>query len=89
MLALPGLTSHKQELGGLHEECGMDREPLGWTVKRHVVDVTLDEVDRPRSARAERYVAVGQAAFGEVRGASADAVSITSGARAQAPSPAP
>ncbi len=67
----------------------MDREPLGWTVRRHVVDVTLDEVDRPCRARAERYVAVGQAASADVRGASADTESITSGARLQAPSPAP
>ena len=67
----------------------MDREPLGWTVKRHVVDVTLDDVDRPRRAHAERYVAVGQAASADLRGARADTESITSGARLEAPSPAP
>ena len=67
----------------------MDREPLGWTVKRHVVDVALDDVDRPRRARAERYVAVGQAGSADGRGARADTESIVSGARSQAPSPAP
>lgn len=67
----------------------MDREPLGWTIKRHVVDPTLDEVDRLRSALMERYAAVGQAVSADVHGARADTESITSGARSPAPSPAP
>jgi hypothetical protein len=62
---------------------------LGWTVKRHVVDVTLDDVDRPRGVRAERYLVVGQAASADAGGTRADTESITSGARSQAPSPAP
>ena len=43
----------------------------------------------PRGAHAERYVAVGQAASADLRGARADTESITSGARLEAPSPAP
>jgi hypothetical protein len=43
----------------------MDRDPLGWTVKRHVVDVAFRELDAPRHApgrgRADRYLLVLQA----------------------------
>ena len=66
----------------------MDREPLGWSVKRHVVDVTLDETDRPRRARIERHLAIARNASADTRGARA-ASRVTSGAGAQAPSPAP
>ena len=67
----------------------MDREPLGWAVKRHVVDVALDETDRPRRAGIERHLAIARAASAETRGARAASESVTSGARTQAPSPAP
>jgi hypothetical protein len=63
----------------------MDREPLGWSVERHVVDVTLDEADPSRRARLERHLAIARAVSAVARGHRTDA--ITSGARA--PSPAP
>ena len=74
---------------GSHEECCMDREPLGWTVDRHVVDVTLDETDRPRRARIEGHLAIARAASADTRGARTASESVTSRVRAQAPSPAP
>lgn len=39
----------------------MDREPLGWSVERHVVDVAFRELDPPRRPSAERFVLVVQA----------------------------
>jgi hypothetical protein len=44
----------------------MDREPLGWTVKRHVVDVTFRELELPRPGRVHRYLTAGQASPTEV-----------------------
>ena len=44
----------------------MDREPLGWSVKRHVVDVTFRELELPRLGRMHRYLSVGQASPTEV-----------------------
>jgi hypothetical protein len=44
----------------------MDREPLGWTVKRHVVDVTFRELELPRPGRVHRYLTVGQASAAEL-----------------------
>ena len=65
----------------------MDREPLGWTVKRHVVDVTLDEADRSRRAPIERHLAIARDTGTDTRGARAASESVTSGA--QSPFPAP
>ena len=45
----------------------MDREPLGWSVRRHVVDVAFRELDPPRRAPVERYVLVVQAPVEDVR----------------------
>ena len=44
----------------------MDREPLGWSVKRHVVDVTFRELELPRPRRAHEYLIVGQPPATEV-----------------------
>ncbi len=38
----------------------MDRDPLGWTVKRHVVDVAFRELDQPRLTLPDTLL-VGQA----------------------------
>ena len=67
----------------------MDREPSGWSVQRHVVDVTLDEADPPRRAHIERHLAIARASSAETRSARAESRSVTAGAGAQAPSPAP
>jgi hypothetical protein len=37
----------------------MDREPLGWTVKRHVVDVAFRELEPPRLIARDRYALAG------------------------------
>lgn len=65
----------------------MDREPSGWTVKRHVVDVTLDEADRSRRARIERHLAIARDTCTDTRGVRAASERVTSGA--PSPSPAP
>jgi hypothetical protein len=44
----------------------MDREPLGWSVTRHVVDVTFRELELPRPGYLHRYLGVGEAAPMEV-----------------------
>ncbi len=67
----------------------MDREPLGWTVKRHVVDVSWDEFDLPRRARVERYVVVGQTPATDSHGGRAEIESVASGIGSRGPSPAP
>ena len=67
----------------------MDREPLGWTVKRHVVDLALDELDLPRRARAEQYVVVGQAPTADTHAGRTETQSIASGAGTAGPFPAP
>jgi hypothetical protein len=67
----------------------MDREPLGWTVQRHVVDVTLDEADLPRRAHVERHLAIARAVSADTRGARVGTERVRSAARAKAPSPAP
>jgi hypothetical protein len=65
----------------------MDRDPLVWSVERPVVDVTLDEADRPHRARIESHLASARAASA-ARGARVPSESVTSAAGAQAPSPA-
>ena len=44
----------------------MDREPLGWSVKRHVVDVTFRELELPRPRHAHQYLIAGQTSAAEV-----------------------
>ncbi|MEO6509375.1 MAG: hypothetical protein ABIO16_00180 [Nocardioides sp.] len=39
----------------------MDREPLGWSVKRHVFDVSFRELEPLRLPIPDAYVLVGQA----------------------------
>ena len=67
-----------------YEECDMDRETLGWTVQRHVVDPALDDEDLPGRAAGVGYLVVGQppATEGHVETMAPDA-------RSKAPSPAP
>jgi hypothetical protein len=39
----------------------MDRELLGWSVKRHVVDVSFRELEPPRPTLPDTYFLVGPA----------------------------
>ena len=71
-----------------HEECDMDREPLGWTVKRHVVDVAFDESDVARGRSSDRHLVAGPAATVDGRHARVDVESVASGASG-GPFPAP
>ena len=67
----------------------MELEPLGWTVKRHVVDMTVDEFDLPRRVRVERYVVVGQAPTADTHAGRTNTESVASGAGSGGPFPAP
>lgn len=70
----------------------MDREPLGWSVKRHVVDVTFRELDLPFRVPVERFVLVVQAPEEDARDGrlevAASIDTMASGARSGGPSPA-
>jgi hypothetical protein len=66
----------------------MDREPLGWSVRRHVVDVTFRELDPPRRPSVERFVLVVQAPRAPGEGPREARPEVVPAVRSGEPSPA-
>jgi hypothetical protein len=75
----------------------MDREPLGWSVRRHVVDVTFRELELPRPRSAHPYLVLGPSSptdviepdFGNEFGQDFGERRARSSVSAGGPSPAP